>query len=134
VPDQPETLRELERGAPGTRFERLYEKRRRSAHGGLKNGAFFVGGLLVIAAGIATYPIPVIPSEVVILVGLALLSQGSARGARILYGAEVRARRWFAPVIRVVARWPRWAKVAAAVAWSCGLAALSWSVYRSLRS
>jgi len=129
---KPETLRELEKAAPGSRFQRLYEKRRRSSHGGLKNGAFMIGGLAVIGAGIATYPIPVIPSEVVILIGLAMLSQGSARGARLLDGAEVRMRRWFAPVIRVVRGWPKWARVAAGVAWSCALAGLSWWAWGAL--
>jgi hypothetical protein len=133
LPDsKPEALRELERAAPGTRFRRIYEARQGSSHGGLKNRAFMFGGLAVIAAGVATYPIPVIPSELVILVGLALLSQGSARGARMLDGAEVRFRRWLAPAIRVVSRWPKWAKVAAGVAWSCVLAALSWWAWRSL--
>ena len=132
VPDHtPQPLRELEAAPPGRRFERVYEKRQRSRHGGLKNGAFVCGGLALIAAGIGTYPIPVIPSEIVILIGLALLAQGSHRGAVFMDGAEMRFRRWFAPVIRVVRGWPKWAKVLAGVAWSCGAAAISWWLVRS---
>ena len=83
------TLHQLEKAPPGDRFERLYRKRQKSRHAKGMNVAFNVGGLIVVAIGVATYPIP-IPSELVILLGLALISQGSLRGARILDGAEVR--------------------------------------------
>ena len=130
--DPKETLRELEHAAPGTRFERLYRKRQQSRHGGWKNGGFVIGGLLTIGIGIVTYPVPVIPSEIVILIGIALLSQGSRRGAVILDGAEVRLRRWFAPAIALWGRLPKWAKVALGIAWMCAVAALSWWVYRRI--
>ena len=123
-------LKELEKAPPGERFQRLYRRRQASAHGGLKNGAFIVAGLLTIAAGVATYPIPVIPSEIVIVVGIALLAQGSRHGAVFMDGAEVRFRRWFAPAIRVWKRWPKWGKVLAGVLWSTALAGLSYGLYR----
>ena len=126
------TVRELEKAPPGERFERLYRKRQKSRHARSLNLIFNVGGLLVIAAGIATYPIPVIPSEIVILLGLALVSQGSQRGARLLDGAELRLRRWFAPALKVWRRWPKWLRRSLGVAWMIGISALSYWAYRAL--
>ena len=130
--DPQETLHELEKAEPGTRFQRVYNQRQRSPHGGLKNWGFIIGGVLTIAAGVATYPVPVIPSEIVILIGLALLSQGSRRGAVLLDGAEVRLRRWLAPVLKVWNRWPKWAKIATGIVWMVLISGLSWWVYRKL--
>jgi hypothetical protein len=127
-----QALEELEKAEPGTRFQRLYSERQQSPHGGLKNWGFVIGGLLVIGAGVATYPVPVIPSEIVILIGLALLSQGSRRGAIILDGAEVRLRRWFAPALKVWNRWPKWAKVSSGLAWTALISGLSYWAYRKL--
>jgi hypothetical protein len=127
-----ETLHELEKAPPGARFQRLYRRRQRSRHARSMNVAFNVGGLLVIALGIATYPIPVIPSEIVIVAGLALVSQGSMRGATILDGTEVRLRRWFAPALKVWRRLPKWLRRVLAGAWMLGVAALSYWGYRSL--
>jgi hypothetical protein len=127
-----QALEELEKAEPGTRFQRLYSERQQSPHGGLKNWGFAIGGLLVIGAGVATYPVPVIPSEIVILIGLALLSQGSRRGAIILDGAEVRLRRWFAPALKVWNRWPKWAKVSSGLAWTALISGLSYWAYRKL--
>jgi hypothetical protein len=127
-----QALHELQKAAPGTRFQRLYRRRQRSRHARSMNVAFNVGGLLVIAIGIATYPIPVIPSEIVILAGLALISQGSLRGAKILDGAEVRLRRWFAPALKLWRRLPKWLRRVLAVAWMFGVAALSYWAYRSI--
>jgi hypothetical protein len=120
------TLKDLEKGRPGTRFEHVYEKRQQSAHGKWKNGAFVGAGLATLAAGIATYPIPVIPSEIVIVVGLALLSQGSRHGAMFMDGAELRLRRWFAPALKVWNRWPPWARKTAGVAWMVLVSGLSY--------
>jgi hypothetical protein len=128
--DPKQALEELEKAEPGTRFQRLYSERQQSPHGGLKNWGFAIGGLLVIGAGVATYPVPVIPSEIVILIGLALLSQGSRRGAIILDGAEVRLRRWFAPALKVWNRWPKWAKVSSGLAWTALISGLSYWAYR----
>ena len=125
-----ETLHELERAPPGERFQRLYRKRQRSRHAKGMNVAFNLGGLVVVAIGIATYPIPVIPSEIVILVGLALISQGSIHGAKLLDRTEVRLRRWFAPALKVWNRWPKWAKVSSGLAWTALISGLSYWAYR----
>ena len=127
-----QTLNEIEKAPAGQRFQRLYRKRQQGRHAKSMNVAFNVGGLVVIAFGIATYPIPVIPSEIVILVGLALVSQGSLRGARILDGAEVRLRRWFAPAIKLWRRLPKWARRVLAVAWVVGISGLSYWAYRKI--
>ena len=130
--DPKQALEELEKAEPGTRFQRLYSERQQSPHGGLKNWGFAIGGLLVIGAGVATYPVPVIPSEIVILAGLALVSQGSLRGARILDGAEVRLRRWFAPALKVWRKLPRWARRTLGVVWVVAVSGLSYWAYRAL--
>jgi hypothetical protein len=127
-----ETLRELEKARPGERFQRLYRKRQQGRHARSLNVAFNVGGLAVIAAGVLTYPIPVIPSEIVIVLGIALLAQGSLRGAKIMDGAEARLRRWFAPALRLWRRLPKWARRSLAVAWMVGVAALSYWAYRAI--
>jgi len=127
-----QALREIEKAPPGDRFRRLYRKRQQARHAKWMNAAFNVGGLLVIGAGIATYPIPVIPSEIVILVGLALISQGSMRGAAILDGAEMRLRRWFAPALKLWKRLPKWLRRSLAVVWMFGVAGLSYWAYRAI--
>jgi|SRR5436190_13749565 len=127
-----ETLHELERAPPGERFQRLYRKRQRSRHAKGMNVAFNLGGLVVVAIGIATYPIPVIPSEIVILVGLALISQGSIQGAKLLDRTEVRLRRWFAPALKRWRRLPRWARRTLAIVWIVSVSGLSYWAYRAL--
>ncbi len=127
-----ETLRELEKARAGERFQRLYRKRQQKRHARWLNVAFNVGGIGVIAAGILTYPIPVIPSELVILLGIALLAQGSMRGAKIMDGAEVRLRRWFAPALKLWRKLPKWSRRTLAVAWMVGVAALSYWGYRAI--
>ena len=127
-----ETLHEIEAAPPGERFQRLYRKRQKSRHAKGMNVAFNVGGVIVIGVGIVTYPIPVIPSEIVILAGLVLISQGSLRGAKILDGAEVRLRRWFAPAIKLWKRLPGWLRKTLAVAWMVAVAGLSYWGYRAL--
>jgi hypothetical protein len=132
VKEPQRTLKDLEKAKPGSRFRGVYERRQQSSHGGLKNAAFLLAGVLTIGAGIATYPVPVIPSEIVILFGLALLSQGSRHGASLLDGTEVRLRRWFAPALKVWNRWPKWAKIGAGLAWTLSISGLSYWLYRSL--
>ena len=126
-----QALHELERARPGERFQRLYRKRQQARHATWMNAAFNVGGVLVIAAGIASYALP-IPSEPIILVGLALLAQGSMRGAKILDGAEVHLRRWFAPALKLWKRMPKWLRRTLAVAWMLGVAGLSYWAYRAI--
>jgi len=127
-----QALREIEKAPPGERFRRLYRKRQQARHAKWLNAAFNIGGLLTIAFGFAMYPVPFIPSEPVILIGLALISQGSMRGATILDGTEVRLRRWFAPALKLWKRMPKWLRRTLAVAWMFGVAGLSYWAYRSL--
>jgi uncharacterized membrane protein YbaN (DUF454 family) len=126
------TLHELEDARPGKRFQGLYRKRQRSRHARGMNVAFNLGGLVVVAIGIATYPVPVIPSEIVILIGLALISQGSMRGAKLLDGAEVRLRRWLAPALKLWRRLPKWARRVLAVVWVVTVSGLSYWAYRAI--
>jgi len=126
------TLHQLEKAPPGERFQRLYRQRQKSRHAKGMNVAFNVGGLVVIGIGVVTYPIPVIPSEIVILLGLALISQGSRRGARFLDGTEVRLRRWFAPALKLWRRLPKWARRTLAIAWVVAVSGLSYWAYRAL--
>jgi len=126
------TLHDLERAPAGERFQRLYRKRQRSRHARGMNVAFNVGGLVVVGAGIASYPIPVIPSEIVILLRLALISQGSMRGAKLLDGMEVRLRRWLAPALKPWRRLPKWARRTLAVVWVLAVSGLSYWLYRKV--
>jgi hypothetical protein len=126
------TLHELEKAPPGERFQHLYRKRQRSRHAKGMNVAFNLGGIVVVGIGIATYPIPVIPSEIVILIGLALISQGSMHGAKFLDGAEVRLRRWFAPAFKLWRRLPKWARRALALAWVVAVSGLSYWACRKI--
>jgi hypothetical protein len=127
-----ETLHEIEDAPPGQRFQRLYRRRQQSRHARAFNIAFNVGGVAVIAIGIATYPVPVIPSEIVILVGIALVAQGSLRAAKILDGIEARLRRPLAPLLRLWRRLPTWARRTLAVAWMVAIAGLSYWAYRAI--
>jgi uncharacterized membrane protein YbaN (DUF454 family) len=125
-----QTLRQLSKASPGSRFRNLYRTRQQSRRGGLKNALFIGAGLLTIAAGVVTYPVPVIPSELVILIGLALLAQGSMRGARILDWIELRLRRRFAWALEFWKPLPRSAKAAIGVLWMAALTGASYALYR----
>lgn len=125
-------VEDLEKGTPGQRFQRLYRKRQRSPHGGLKNWLFIIGGLLTIGAGVVTYPIPVIPSDILIVLGIALMSQGSRWGARALDHAELWFRRHFGWLIAKWRRLPRAAKWAIYLAWMTLIGGLGYWVYRAL--
>jgi len=125
-----ETLHELERGSPGKRFQRLYRKRQESRHGGLKNILFIAGGLVVIGVGVVTYPIPVIPSEIAIVIGIALISQGSRYGAIALDKSELWLRKHFSWAFELWGRLSKGAKIAVAIAWTTLLAGLSYGVYK----
>jgi hypothetical protein len=127
-----ETLHQLEGAPAGQRFQRLYRQRQRSRHAKGMNIAFNVGGMVAIGVGIATYPVPVIPSEIVILAGLVLVSQGSMRGARFLDGAELRLRRWFAPAIERWHRLPTWLQRTLGGVWVVAVSALGYWAYRAL--
>lgn len=125
-------VEQLEKGRPGYRFERLYEKRQRSRHGALKHWLFIVGGLLAIAAGVLTYAIPIIPSDVLIVLGVAFMSQGSRWGARALDRAELWFRRHFGWFIAKWRRFSRPTKWLIYFVWLGLVGALSYWAYRAL--
>ena len=81
--------REFQRSRPGRRFRELYERRRQARHAGAKRALFIIGGLLTVAAGVASFPVPAVPSELLILTGLAIFAQGSRQAARLLDWAEL---------------------------------------------
>ena len=123
------TLKRLERAPVGKRFQTLYRKRQESRHGGLKNVLFIVGGVLTVAAGVVTYPIPVIPSDVLILLGIALFAQGSRRGAIILDAIERWLREHVPAAFRLWRRLSRTGKIAVTVAWMALVSIVSYGVY-----
>lgn len=106
--------REFKRLPPGHRFQETYQRRQRSRRGGAKRILFIGGGLLIIAAGIVSFPIPGIPSELIIVAGLAIFAQGSLRAARFLDWIELRLR---GPYLRLWKPLPRWAKVLIGLLW-----------------
>jgi uncharacterized membrane protein YbaN (DUF454 family) len=110
-------LDELKKGVPGRRFQRLYKRRHGSRHGSAKNAAFIALGTLTMTLGVLTYPIPVIPSDVIILLGIALFAQGSKTGATFLDWLEVRFHRRFPGAIEWWKRLPRRTKLFISVAW-----------------
>ncbi len=115
--------REFKRSSPGCRFQELYERRRRASRAGAKRAFFVAGGLLLVATGIASFPVPVVPSELVILTGLAVFAQGSKRAARILDWIELRLRGPLLWAWRIWRPLPRAAKVLIGVLWTALLAA-----------
>ena len=127
-----QTLRALEKAPPGERFQRLYRKRQQSAHRGLMNWAVLIIGLLVVAAGIVTYPVPLIPSDIIILVGIAIFAQGSARGARAFDWLERRFRRRFPGVIKLWKGLPRAGKIGLTTGWMALATTIGILVYRAL--
>jgi uncharacterized membrane protein YbaN (DUF454 family) len=122
--------RELKRSSPGCRFQELYRRQQEARHGGLNKAIFLGGGLFTIAMGVLSYPVPVIPSEPVILLGLVLFAQGSMRGARILDWIELRLRGPFRWASKLWKPLPRAAKVALSVFWMAALSAAGYGLYR----
>jgi uncharacterized membrane protein YbaN (DUF454 family) len=115
---------------PGHRFRELYERRERTPHARLKKTLFFVGGLAAIAAGIATYPVPLIPSEPFMLFGIAAIAQASWYGARALDWLELKLRVPLRPLARLWRKLPRAAKIGLTILWSALIAFVSFMVYR----
>jgi hypothetical protein len=126
------SLDDLKHGKPGERFQRLYEQRQASSHGPAKNVALILTGVVIIAAGLATYPIPIIPSEFILVCGVALVAQCSKRGARLLDRMEVRFRSRCAGAIKLWKRIPVAAKVLISVAASSAIGALSLLLMRAV--
>ena len=114
--------REFKHSAPGRRFQELYQRRQRSRRGGAKRLLYIVFGLLIIAGGIVSFPVPGIPSELIIVTGLAVFAQGSLRAARILDWLELRLR---GPYLRVWKPLPSWAKILIGAFWTA-LLVLAW--------
>ena len=112
--------REFTSSPPGRRFQELYERRRQSRRGLAKRVLFIADRLFAVAAGIATFPVPGVPSELIIVTGLAIFAQGSKRAARILDWIELRLR---GPLLRIWRPLPRAAKVLLAALWMALLAA-----------
>ena len=125
-----QTWRQLKAQPSGSRFEKLYRLRQKSQRYRLHKAAYLCGGVLLIAAGVLSYPVPFIPSEVLILLGIGLLAQGSLLGARILDWIERRLRGPFRWVARLVKPWPRSVKVALATLWMALLSFAGYGVYR----
>ena len=123
--------RAFRKDLPGERFKALYRRRARSRHARLKKGLFLAGGVVAIAAGIATYPIPVIPSDFVILFGIASIAQATMYGARALDWLELKLRGPF----RVAYRWwkplPPWVKVVLSILWCFGVGGIGYGIYRA---
>ena len=114
---------------PGERFKNLYRRRERSRHARLKKFAFLGGGLLAIAIGVVTYPIPVVPSDFVILFGIASIAQASKPGARLLDWLELKLQPVIRPARRLWKRLPRWAQLVLIALWSLGLAYGGYRLY-----
>jgi hypothetical protein len=114
--------REFKHSAPGHRFQELYQRRQRSRRSGAKRALFIIGGLLTIAGGVVSFPVPGVPSELIIVTGLAIFAQGSLRAARILDWIELRLR---GPYLRIWKPLPRWAKILIGALWTA-LLAMAW--------
>lgn len=109
--------REFKSSASGCRFQELYQRRQKARRAGAKRALFIVGGLLTIAGGVASFPVPGIPSELIIVAGLAIFAQGSMRAARMLDWIELRLR---GPFLRVYSIWrplPRAVKILLSALW-----------------
>jgi uncharacterized membrane protein YbaN (DUF454 family) len=115
--------REFKRSPPGRRFQELYERRRRSRRAGAKRAFFIGGGLLTVAGGVASFPVPFVPSELIILTGLGIFAQGSVRAARLLDWVELRLRGPMLWAWRIWSPLPRAAKVLLGALWTALLAA-----------
>lgn len=114
--------REFKHSAPGRRFQEQYQRRRRSRRSGAKRALFIMGGLLVIAGGVISFPIPGVPSELIIVTGLAIFAQGSLRAAQILDWVELWLR---GPYLRIWKPLPRWAKILIGALWTA-LLVMAW--------
>ncbi len=116
---------ELKRSSPGCRFQELYQRRRRSRRAGAKRALFVGGGLLTIGAGVASFPVPGVPSELIIVAGLAIFAQGSVRAARLLDWIELRLRGPFLWAWKIWRPLPRPAKLLISALWMA-LLAMAW--------
>lgn len=121
--------RELAAGEPGRRFQEMY---RRGQSGRSLGRKLLVlgGGVLLVAAGIASFPVPAVPSDLLILLGIALASQESPRMAHSLDRLELRLQpqlRWAARGWR---RLPRALRVLLALLWMGTVGLAGYGVHR----
>jgi len=125
-----EQWREFKKGPPGERFKKLYERRERAPHAALKKLLYLAFGLVAIGVAIVSYPIPLIPSEPFILVGIAAIAQASWAGALALDWLESKLRVPFRRLYKLWKKLPRWGKVALSILWSGFAAFAGYGVYR----
>ena len=123
--------RAFKKGPPGERFKKLYERRERTPHKRLKKVLYFAVGLIAIGLGIVTYPIPVIPSDPIILFGIAALAQATWYGACALDWLEVKLRVPFRPLYKLWKRLPGWGKVALSILWCLAAGGIGYGIYRA---
>ena len=74
-------------------------------------------------------PIPVIPSDIVILLGIALFAQGSRRSAIILDAIERWLREHVPAAFRLWRRLSRTGKIAVTVGWMALVSGVSYGLY-----
>lgn len=103
TPPAPKSLRlrirqswkELERSAPGRRFQDLYERRRRAGHPHLKKIISIAGGLVLTAAGFFLLAFPG-PGLLLIFAGMGMMAQYSKAASKALDKCEVGVRKLIA--------------------------------------
>ncbi len=125
-----ESWRVLREHEPGRRFQEVHRRRNLSARA---RAVYTGGGLLLVGAGLATEAVPFVPSNTIVLVGLAVLAHVSARGARAMDRAELKLQ----PLIRWgLAAWrklPRPMKWVVSVLWMLLLSAAGFALWRAVR-
>jgi uncharacterized protein (TIGR02611 family) len=87
-----QSWRHLKSGKPGKRFERQYEKRKKSGSSKISRILFVITGVVILAGGIFFLPAPG-PGTLIVALGAALIARESLFVARILDWIEVRIRR-----------------------------------------
>ena len=122
--------RELKESRPGHRFQERYRRSRKNS-GGVARFLRPVAGVLVATAGVVLMPAPG-PGWIVFIIGLSLLASDFLWMAKILDGAELRAR----AVAGAVQKW--WKKsgpgvrITASTAVGLVVIASAWGMWRLL--
>jgi len=93
--------REFKRGKPGTRFEERYRRKRKQGQNPVYRWLVVLLGMLLVAAGLFFLPAPG-PGALILMVGAALVAEGSLTVARLLDKGEVDLRR---ALRRIKAMW-----------------------------
>jgi hypothetical protein len=84
----------LRRAPRGDRFQELHRRRNQRERGRLRCIASLASGMLLVAVGLVTYPVPGPPSTLMILIGLTLIAQEWLWAARSLDRLEMRLHAW----------------------------------------